>query len=163
MIHLFFDMQKVRQCGGFEELLEYFNGFENSKIVDYNSYYGQEKWNFIYHRYKKPSNLYEHRKNEDFMVSEGEFFEAEFDLIEMYTGDSERTYQISVTPDVDVIELMREWCLAYCEAHGYRVLELINGYRDLERPKSQVWEHDSYDTFQKDKSLTITQSHNHGQ
>jgi len=162
MIHLFSNKKKVKEFKNFKELVEFFNHIENSKLVDYNSYYGQEKWNFVFYPHKRRSALNEHTKNPLTKIEE-EAYENEFDMIEVYVGDPQTPEQFVITSKLDLQEFMRDWCFDYGYAHGYRVLELIDGYADSEDTKGQFPLHNFYGAFKKDKNLTVAQNHNFGQ
>jgi hypothetical protein len=132
MIYLYSDKKKVNLFNSFEDLLEYFNRIENSPIDNYNSYQAQQRWNFIYRPYRKPSN--------DLRAGDGmeiEEYVEEQALIEIFVGDPQNPYKIPVTPALDLIELMRDWCFDYGSAHGYCILELLNGINDLQKPQFQ--------------------------
>jgi hypothetical protein len=130
--------------------MEYFNRIENAPFVDYNSYQNQQKWNFIYHPYRKPSN--DLRAGEDM---EEEIYEDELDFVEIYVGDPQNPYQIPVTPDLDLIELMRDWCFNYCYARGYKILELINGCGDLQNTQYLSDEDFIHGAIQSDNHFSI--------
>jgi hypothetical protein len=69
-----------------------------------------------------------------------EDYEDEQDLIEIYVGDPQSPHQIPVTPDLDLTELMRDWCFDYCYAHGFRVFEEIDGSGSLKRDDQLLFE-----------------------
>jgi hypothetical protein len=116
MIHLYQYRQRVGGFNSFEALIDYLNRYENSNLMDYNCYQSSEKWAFIYHSYKQPSN--DHQQNDD----TDDLLEPS-DWLEYYLGDPNEFYQVTVTEETDVLDVMRDWCIEYCFAHNFTVLE----------------------------------------
>lgn len=117
MIHLYHqDKHRVGGFNSFEALTDYLTRYENSKAMDYNCNQPSEKWAFIYHSYKQPSNDYQ--QNDDTCYSA-----ESSDWLEYYLGDPNEFYQVTVTEEEEVLDVMRDWCIEYCYANNFTVLE----------------------------------------
>lgn len=49
-----------------------------------------------------------------------------FDVLEMSYDLSNKTRLIPITPNLDIESLLEDWCRRYCEAHGYKLVEVQN-------------------------------------
>ena len=63
-----------------------------------------------------------------------EAYEKEVGLIAICRGDFESQIEILDTPDLDKEALKKQWCLDYCVAHDYVVVE---NFSDPSLPRSQ--------------------------
>jgi hypothetical protein len=124
MIWLFnFKSRAVGSYKTFEEVCDHFRRVEHLKPVAEGEPYGNDRWDFVYWPHKRLSSLHEHLKDTHFSEAERDAYEGEFDLIEIFDGRSEFADQYIVTPDLNVSDLMREWCFDYAYANGCTVLE----------------------------------------
>ena len=132
MIRLF-DSQsrKLFSFTSFNDVMEYFNHIEKMRIIAPNSRYGHEKWSFIYYPHRRLSAVNEQGSAH---CSEIEFeaYERRLDLIEVYSGYLEVPDQYIVTPDLDVDDLIKNWCFDYAYAHDCVLLQTIYGSFDKE-------------------------------
>jgi hypothetical protein len=131
MIQIFDEKNcRIGKFKSFDEVMEFFNDRMNLKALDPNSCYGQEKWNFVYYSHRRLSALYEDQQIELSEI-EHEAYINHLDMIEIYTGDP-TPEQIIVTTELDVTELIKNWCFDYCYAMKYVLLEMISGALDTE-------------------------------
>lgn len=107
----------------FEEVCDHFRRVEHLKPIPAGEACGGDRWDFVYWPHKRLSSLHEHLKDTHFSQAEREAYEGELDLIEIFDWRSELADQYIVTPELDVVSLMREWCYDYAYAHGYTILE----------------------------------------
>lgn len=122
---------KVTTFKSFEEVMEYFNRKENLKPKAPNSSKNQEKWRFIYLPYRRFSAINDHGKSHDH-ETEQEAYERQLDLVEVYSGDPQCYEEILVTPDLDLPDLIKNWCFLYAYAHKFVLLQTIYGCLDDE-------------------------------
>lgn len=54
---------------------------------------------------------------------EQEAYENNLELLEIYKGNPDESNQIILTDDVNIDELMKDWCRDYCLSNGYRICE----------------------------------------
>ena len=137
---------------GFEDLcdyfrrLEYFKDHPPSAALSSQNSFPEGPWNFIYHPHKRLSALFGCLKEKDFNEQEHEAYGNDFDLIEIYTG-SPNPRQIVLTPDIDILGIMRDWCFGYSYANNYVLLEVIGGGLDSERPEEHVFKGFGHQSF----------------
>ena len=127
--------RRIGKFKSFDEVLDCFNNQENLKVLDPNSCYGQDKWNFVYYSHRRLSALQEDRRIK-FTEIEHEAYINHLDLVEIYMGDL-TPQQVIVTTELDVAELIKNWCFDYCYAMKYVLLETICGTLDEHKPESK--------------------------
>jgi len=88
-------------------------------------------WRFVYYRHSELNIIYSCMKEPPIKGVESEAFDQGLDLIEIHHGSPLNPIQIPVTPDLDIEHLKKEWCEAYCKAHGYSLLETLNNNEGL--------------------------------
>ena len=120
--------RRIGKFKSFDEVLDCFNNQENLKVLDPNSCYGQDKWNFVYYSHRRLSALQEDRRIK-FTEIEHEAYINHLDLVEIYMGDL-TPQQVIVTTELDVAELIKNWYFDYCYAMNYVLLETISGALD---------------------------------
>ena len=79
--------------------------------------------------------------------AEQEAYENELDLIEVCTGNPQTLQQIILFPDVNITELMRNWCFDYAHAKNFALFEVIRDDFVLEKPGEHVPASCGYQSF----------------
>lgn len=82
------------------------------------------KWSFIIFSPKRVPELYFKMKQEHVVSPIKEAFRHELGLIEICKGDYEKPTWITLTADLDVGKLKKEWYLDFCRNHGYIISNL---------------------------------------
>lgn len=149
MIFLY-DSQKypVGSYRCFEEACDYFRRLEYFRDLSLSApdTFHQERWDFVYHSHKSFPAPFGCLKESTFNELEQEGYWKDFDLIEVYAGGP-IPQQIMVTPDIDVMSLMRDWCLDYCYANNFVLFETIRGGLECDEPREFVpinYDHQSF-------------------
>lgn len=83
----------------------------------------ETRWRFVYYKHAELIVIYSCMKEPPIKGVEKQAFDDGLDLIEVYQEDPSSPLQIPVTEDLDIESLKKEWCEAYCKAHGYKVIE----------------------------------------
>jgi len=111
-------------CENYEDLFQYIREKENLKPLE-----GQpmgRPWSFTLFTPQQVSTIYLNMKRSRPTETLKETHLKELGLLEIYRGDLQKCKEVLVTPDVDIEALKKEWCLEYCDAHGYIVTEIIS-------------------------------------
>ena len=132
MIWLYNSKILVGSYKRFEDVCDYFMRLEHFKVLDRDSFYprsfSEEKWEFSYYSYDHLCAIFGGiKRNVQLTKAEQGAYENELDLIEVCTGDPQKLQQIILFPDVDVMELERDWCFDYAHAKNFVLFELIEG------------------------------------
>ncbi|MBM3632639.1 MAG: hypothetical protein FJX03_02885 [Alphaproteobacteria bacterium] len=136
MIQIFDEKhRRIGKFKSFNDVMDFFNSQENIKVLDPNSLRSQGKWNFVYYSHRRLSALYEDQRIKCTEI-EHEACINHLDLIEIYTGDL-TPQQLIVTTELDVAEVIKNWCFDYCYAMKYVLLETILGTLDEEGTESE--------------------------
>ena len=132
-----FDERKCRigKFKSFDEVLDFFNDRENLKVLNPNSLCRQDKWNLVYYSHRRLSALHEDGQIKCTEIVH-EAYINHLDLIEIYMGDL-TPQQLIVTTELDVAEVIKNWCFDYCYAMKYVLLETISGTLDEEGTESE--------------------------
>jgi len=91
-------------------------------------------WQFVYYRHLDLNIIYSCMYEPPIKGIERQAFDQGLDLIEIHHGSPLNPIQFSVTGDLDIEFLKREWCEAYCKAHGYSLIEVSGNEDSLEPP-----------------------------
>ena len=91
-------------------------------------------WRFVYYKHTELNIIYSCMKEPPIKGIEREAFEQGLDLIEVHHGNPLNPIQLAVTADLDIEFLKKEWCEAYCKAHGYSLIETLNNEGLSESP-----------------------------
>jgi hypothetical protein len=108
---------------GFEELSDYFKRVEYLTGACFDHSLLDGKWDFVYQPHRRLASVISQFKDVPLSVAEREAYESDCDLIEVYSGNSRHPEQYVVTTNLNICDLMREWCFDYAYAHGFTVLE----------------------------------------
>ena len=103
----------------YDDLFQYIN----LKLLESHLEFGQIPWSFTFFTPCQVSVIYAH--TEQLLLTEivKEAYEKELGLIAICQGDFDNPVEILATPDVDIEALKKQWCLAYCDAHDYIVVD----------------------------------------
>lgn len=136
MIQIFGEKNcRIGKFKSFDDVMDFFNERENLKVLNPNSLCEKDKWNFIYYAHRRLSALHEEQRIK-FTEIEHEAYINHLDLIEIYMGDP-TPQQLIVTTELDVAEVIKNWCFDYCYAMKYVLLETISGTLDEEGTESE--------------------------
>jgi hypothetical protein len=91
-------------------------------------------WRFVYYRHSELNIIYSCMSEPPIKGIELEAFKQGLDLIEIHHGSPLNPIQIPVTEDLDIESLKKEWCEAYCKAHGYSLIETLKNEGLSESP-----------------------------
>lgn len=106
-------------CESYDDLFQYIN----LKILEGCSDLEQTFWSFSFFTPNQVSIIYENTQQSLLTAVVKEAYEKEVGLIAVCRGDFESQIEILDTPDLDKEALKKQWCLAYCVAHDYVVVE----------------------------------------
>ena len=83
-------------------------------------------WRFVNYKHSELNIIYSCMFSPPLKGIEKQAFDQELDLIEIFHGSLINPIQFAVTPDLDIESLKREWCQAYCEAHGPKLVVALD-------------------------------------
>ena len=89
-------------------------------------------WRFVCYKHSELNTIYSCMKEPPIQGIEREAFEQGLDLIEIHHGSPLNPIQLPVRQDLDIESLKKEWCEAYCKAHGYSLIETFNNENQSE-------------------------------
>jgi len=136
MLHLL--DESFSRIGSFKNYGEVVDFIHNSQIYQLTYANNQEhplvsvldlkdtKWRFVYYKHSELNIIYSCMNEPPIHGIERQAFEQGLDLIEIHYGSSLDPFQFPVTADLDIESLRKEWCEAYCKAHGYVLMEALN-------------------------------------
>lgn len=135
MIHLLNkDHTNIGSFANYSDLIDFINNKEQSRLKFLNTLnhtlevpyvMDQSRWSFIYYKHAHLKAMYSCTKEPPIIGIEREAFQQELDLIEVYQGTESNPLQIPVNQDTDIETLQRDFCLAYCMAHGYTLSGIL--------------------------------------
>jgi hypothetical protein len=127
MISLFnAEGRKIGTFKSFEAVIEYFNRRECLKPASPNTIGNDEKWGFVYYPHRRLCALNDHAHTHLTEI-EQEAYEQKLDLIEIYAGDAHYPEQLLVTPNLDLPNLIKNWCFDYAYAQRLVLLQTFHG------------------------------------
>ena len=136
MIQIFDERnRRISKFKSFDEVLDFFNDRENLKVLNPNSLCRQDKWNLVYYSHRRLSALHEDGQIKCTEIVH-EAYINHLDLIEIYAGNP-TPLQMIVTAELDVAEVIKDWCFDYCYAMKYVLLEMISEMLDEHEPESE--------------------------
>jgi len=112
-------------CENYEDLFQYIREKENLKPLEGQPMFGHS-WSFTLFTPQQVSTIYLNMKQSQPTEIFKEAHLKELGLLEIYRGDPQKCMKVLVTPDVDIEALKKEWCLEYCNAHGYIITENVS-------------------------------------
>lgn len=84
-------------------------------------------WRFVYYKHSELNIIYSCMKEPPITGLEKEAFDQGLDLIEIHHNNRFNPVQVPVTAKLDIELLKKEWCEAYCDAHGFKLTEFLSG------------------------------------
>jgi hypothetical protein len=117
------DRASAFSCDTDNELFQVIMEKENAKLLDDHPEHGQTSWSFTIYSPRRAANLYLSTSKLRHSNALKEAFARSLPLIEICTGDFMNPLEIVADDRADVKQLKKQWCLDYCQAHGYDVIE----------------------------------------
>ena len=116
------DKASAGYCESYEDLFQYINEKEKLKLLEGQTEF-ERPWNFTFFTHQQVSaNVKQFQPTE--IVKEAQ--ERKLGFIEICHGDLQDRIEILVTQDIDIGALKKQWCLEYCDAHHYIVVENLS-------------------------------------
>jgi len=112
-------------CENYEDLFQYIREKENIKSLEDQLMFGHP-WSFTTFTPQQVSTIYLNMKQSQPTKILKKAHLKKLGLLEIYWGDPQKCKEVLITSDVDIEVLKREWCLEYCNTHGYIVTENIS-------------------------------------
>lgn len=111
------------------KLLEDYHGFEQNPF--------ERPWDFTFFTPQQVAIIYDNTQQSFLTEIVKEAYNKEVGLIAICQGDFESRIEILDTPDIDREALKKQWCLAYCNAHDYIVVDNLSHPCD---PAQSPWQ-----------------------
>lgn len=116
------EVADASSCETYDDLFQYIN----LKLLQGVSHLEQTFWSFSFFTPSHVSIIYENTPQSLLTAVVKEAYEKEVGFIAICQGDFESNIEILDTPDIDKEALKKQWCLAYCNAHDYVVVENLS-------------------------------------
>jgi hypothetical protein len=116
------DNGHIESFQSYDGLLKYIKEIEKEKFIET----GKRGWDFTIHSRKTLASFYWYAiKALDILLTEKEqeAYENGLNLLEMCRGDENNLVQVILTPNVNIREIMKDWCLEYCSSNGFTLIE----------------------------------------
>lgn len=120
------DKASAFSCETDADLFQHIQTIENLKLLEDHPEFGQDPWSFTYFSPQRVVALYTHTPSYFRTSVLQQAYERELGVIEICKGDIEIRLEILALPDLDIQALRKQWCLAYCQAHDYLVVENVS-------------------------------------
>lgn len=113
------DRASASSCENFDDLFQYISEKEKLKLLEGQAEF-EHPWNFTFFT---PQQIFDNI--EQFQSTEivKEAQKRKLGFVEIYHGDLQDRIEILATHDIDIEALKKQWCLEYCDAHQYIVIE----------------------------------------
>lgn len=121
------DQKKVGVFQTTEELFRSICILENIKKLNSVDYFNKASWDFTVYSVEEVYELFHKMRKTDITEPLQKAYAQQLGLLEICQGDFQNPIQILLTPDLDMDQYKRTWCLAYCQAHGYTIVENEEG------------------------------------
>ena len=105
-------------CENYNDLFQYIN---LKLLEDYPEF--ERPWSFTFFTPCQVSTIYTNTQHPLLTEIVKEAHKKEVGFIAVCQGDFENPIEILGTPDIDREALKKQWCLAYCDAHDYIIVE----------------------------------------
>ncbi len=112
------DRASASSCENYDDLFQYITEKESFAYFEFDY-----SWSFTFFTCQQVSIIYDNIKQSQPTEIIKQAHERELGLIKICHGDPHNSIEILATPDIDIEALKKEWCLKYCEAHHYIVVE----------------------------------------
>jgi hypothetical protein len=110
-------------CDTDAEFFQHIMSIENAKLLEDSPEFGNTFWSFTHYTPQRVALLFINSKKGTCSPVLTQAYEKNLGLIEICTGSFEKPVEVVVTPDVNINKLKKEWCLDYCQAHNYEVVD----------------------------------------
>lgn len=113
------DRASASSCENYDDLFHYIKEKERLKLLEAQTGIGYA-WNFTYFSPRQVSaNIEQFQPTEIIKEAQRE----KLGIVEISYGDPHDRIEILVTHETDIEALKKQWCLEYCDAHHYIVVE----------------------------------------
>lgn len=119
------DRASASFCENYEDFFQYIREKESIKSLEDQLMFGHP-WSFATFTPQQVSTIYLNMKQSQPTKILKKAHLKKLGLLEIYRGDPQKCKEVLITPDVDIEALKWEWCLEYCNTHGYIVTENIS-------------------------------------
>jgi hypothetical protein len=127
MLRVFdFDKKSVGAFEDYDAFLEFITGLENQKLLEAHPSFGRGYWAFAYYSPEKLKDVCAWIKPGYLTTIQAKALEQKLGLIEICRGDPVALQEVPVTPELDVEEFKKKFCLGYCRQCGWRLIETLD-------------------------------------
>jgi hypothetical protein len=113
------DKASAGSCENYDDLFQYIREKERLKLRGVQAEFW-DSWNFTYFSPQQVSaNIEQFQPTE--IVKEAQ--KRKLGFIEICRGDPQSSIEILATHDTDIEALKKQWCVEYCDAHHYIIVE----------------------------------------
>lgn len=117
------EIADAASVGNYDELHAIITKKENLKLLRPHAEYGQMPWSFTFFTSQQVSIIYADTPQALRTEVLKEAYKKGMGLVAMCQGDFGNPLEILGTSDIDIKALKKQWCLGYCDIHGYTVVE----------------------------------------
>jgi hypothetical protein len=111
-------------CENYDELFHYISLKPlEEDYTEFEQIPFERPWSFTFFTPQQVSVIYANTQQSLLTEIAKEAYEKEVGFIEICQGGFEDPIEILGTPDIDMEALKKQWCLAYCDAHDYIVID----------------------------------------
>jgi hypothetical protein len=121
----------------YEEAAQFLQDFAlyrltNEVFLDENTPYHNRRWSFIRYDHATLSIMFKALSKNSLTKEEKKAIDLKQDLVEMYCGYHSQVFQTAVDSKLDISEIQKGWCFAFCRAFKYKLV-------DSNAPKSSLF------------------------
>ncbi len=109
-------------CENYDELFQYIIRLEKLKLLESHEF-GRPSWSFTFFPPQQVSDFYGKTKQSLRTKIAKEAYEKRSGFIVLHQGDPQNFIEILATSQMDIESIKKKWCLEYCKAHNYLVVE----------------------------------------
>ena len=117
------DRSNAFSCHTDAELFRHISLIENSKLLPGHPQFGESSWSFTCYTPARVSEIYARTFVHLRTPALKQAYEGNTGLAEIYRGDIQKPLEIVLTDDINVNALKKQWCLEYCKAYDYIIVE----------------------------------------
>lgn len=111
-------------CENYDELFRYISlKLLEEDHAEFEKIPFERPWSFAFFTPQQVSVIYDNTQQSLLTEIAKEAYEKEVGFIEICQGGFEDPIEILGTPDIDMEALKKQWCLAYCDAYDYIVID----------------------------------------
>ncbi len=119
--------EKVKSFQNDQALFRYITYIENEKMLEDHQYFKQTQWSFGIYSPRDGYELYHRLEKGLISPTLRQAYAQQGGMLEICTGDYQNPTEILITPGLDIGLYQKDWCQAYCQAHGYHLIDNTNG------------------------------------